>query len=234
MLSDGSDVEIVGECDNGHAAVEAIQQQMPDLVLLDIQMPELDGFGVIRQVGVDAMPLVVFTTAYDDYAIGAFRVHALDYLLKPIDRSHLLDALSRAAEHVRGGRAPIAAQLSALLRDVGTRSSAAERIAIKVDGRVLFLRCDQIDWVEAVDDYVRLHVARQQYVVRETMAHLESRLPDDRFMRVHRSTLVNVDRVREVQPWFQGNFVLILADGTRLTSSRSYRERLQRFLADAL
>jgi two-component system LytT family response regulator len=234
LLADDREVEVTGDCGNGRDAIEAIRTHTPDLVLLDIQMPEVDGFGVIDAVGTTQMPLVIFVTAYDDYAVDAFRVSALDYLLKPIDGERLGAALARAKTQLRLGRpAENADRLAALMRQMETRGGSA-RIAVKVDGRVLFLRPEQIDWVEAVDDNVRLHGGGQSITVRETMAHLEARLPATRFMRIHRSTIVNIDRIREVQPWFQGNFVLILADGTKVTSGRSYRQKMQQFLEDAL
>ncbi len=239
LLTEHPGLAVSGECGNGRDAVDAIRSESPDLVLLDIQMPELDGFGVVREIGVEQMPVVVFVTAHDEHALEAFRVHAFDYLLKPIDRDRLTQTLARATEQVRRGRGLAdGVQLERLLEQlgqfVGAREARRERLAIRVDGRVLFLDPDHIDWIEAVDDYARLHLGRQSHLVRETLAHLEARLPATKFMRVHRSTIVNVGRVKEVQPWFQGNYVLILADGTRLTSGRSYRERLQRFLHESL
>lgn len=233
LLAADRDIEVVGECGDGREAVRAIRELNPALVLLDIQIPELDGFGVVREVGVDRMPSVIFVTAYDEYALRAFEVFALAYLLKPVDRQRLAEALTRAKKLTqRGSREDLASRLSALLehRAEGTEN----RLAIKVNGRILFVSIDDIDYVEAMDNHVRLHLGQREYVVRATLSALEQRLMPGRFLRIHRSTIVNVKRVQEAQPWFGGDYVLILADGTRLTSGRSYRERVHEFLRRAL
>jgi two-component system LytT family response regulator len=237
LLAADPEVDVVGESGNGRDAVRAVRELEPDLVFLDIQMPELDGFEVVQAIGVDRMPVVVFVTAFDEYALRAFQVHALDYLLKPVDRERFREALARAkAQVVRGRAQGVNGQLAALVRQLDARREkalVAERLAIKVGGKILFLRVDDIDWVEAVDNHARLHVGRQTHLVRDTLTRLETRLPAGRFLRVHRSTIVNVSRIVEVQPWFQGDYVLILADGTRVTTGRSYRQKVQRFLAES-
>jgi two-component system, LytTR family, response regulator len=230
LLSTDPDFEVVGECGNGRDAVAAVRDRAPDLVFLDIQMPELDGFAVVREVGVERMPMVVFVTAHDDYALDAFEVHAFDYLLKPLDRSRFQHTLQRVKTQLRRGPAADAGeQLRALLDYLGAQQRL-DRLAIKENGRVLLLDVDDIDWIEAVDDYVRIHMAKHVHVVRDTLTRLETRLASAKFLRIHRSTIVNARRIKEIQPWFQGDYVVILTDGTRLTSGRSYRDRLQRLL----
>jgi two-component system LytT family response regulator len=234
LLSADQEVAVVGECSNGRDAVAAVRELDPDLLLLDIQMPELDGFGVVQALGADRPPAIVFVTAYDEHAMRAFQVCALDYLLKPVDRSRFHRTLERAKTQVRAGDiGDVQRKLDDLLAQLAT-PAASRRLALRVDGRTLFVDAGEVDWLEAVDNYVRVHVGRQTYVVRATLSRMESRLPAAQFLRVHRSSIVNVDRVREVQPWFQGDYVLILNDGTRVTSGRSYRPALQRLLRQAL
>jgi two-component system LytT family response regulator len=193
-------------------------------------MPELDGFAVVRQVGVERMPVVVFVTAHDDYALDAFEVHAFDYLLKPVDRARFQQMLQRVKTQLRRGTAVDSSeQLHSLLAYLDAQQRP-DRLAIKESGRVLLLDVGDIDWIEAVDDYARIHVARRVHVVRDTLTRLEARLAPSKVLRIHRSTIVNARRIKEIQPWFQGDYVVILADGTRLTSGRSYRDRLRNFL----
>jgi two-component system LytT family response regulator len=235
LLGADPDVEIVGECGNGHDAVAEIRQHHPDLVLLDIQIPELDGFGVVREIGVEQMPVVIFITAYDEFALQAFEVHALGYLLKPVDRDRFAEALARAKAYLRRG-APddLSARLAALLEQTAAREPSPDRLAIRVNGRILFIRIDDIDWIEAVDNHVRLHVGPRTHLVRGTLTALERRLPASKFLRTHRSVIVNVHRIAEIQPWFGGDYVIILADGTRHTSGRSYRQKVHDFVRRAL
>lgn len=235
LLADDPDIEVMGECGDGRAAVKAIRSDAPDLVLLDVQMPELDGFEVVREVGVDRVPALVFITAYDEHALRAFEAHALDYLMKPVNRETFARTIARAKELVRRASAgDMRVPLERLLAVVHGQRPAADRIAVKVDGSVHFLRVDEIEWADVDGDHVRLHARRKVYQHREPLSHLEQRLPGGKFLRIHRSALVNVDHVREIQPWFQGDFVVILADGTRLTSGRSYRERVREFVERAL
>jgi two-component system LytT family response regulator len=231
LLEPDDEIEVVGECGSGAEAVDAIRRDDPDLVLLDIQIPELDGFEVIREIGPEAMPFVLFVTAYDEHALRAFEAQALDYLMKPVNRERFRGAVSRAKELIRGMRGGAMREpLARLLDSLQPRAAPLDRLALRLDGRILFLRIEQIDWIEAADDYVRLHIGKQTLEHRDTLTRLEQRLPADRFLRIHRSTIVNVDRIREMQPWFQGDYVLIMHDGTRLTTGRSYRERLRALL----
>ena len=232
LLADEADVEIVGEAGGGTAAVQLITAERPDLVFLDVQMPGLDGFGVLRAVAPSHLPLVIFVTAYDEHAIRAFEVAAVDYVLKPVDEARFRAAVRRAVERVRGARpADLSAELATLLERLQPAAAAPpERFPVRANGVVTFVRVHDIDWVDVAGDQVRLHVGKETHLLRETMAQVEARLPAATFVRIHRSTIVNLDRVREVQPWFKGDYVLILKDGTRLTSGRTYREKVQRLL----
>ena len=235
LLQQEDDVEVVGECGDGAQAVAAIQHQVPDLVFLDVQMPGVDGFGVIEAIGPEKMSTVVFVTAYDEYALRAFEVHALDYLLKPFDEERFQNALQRAKEQLRSESAGALEQrLMALLENLKAGQSHVDRLLVKASGRVLFLKTDEIDWIEASGNYVRLHVGRESYLFRETMNAMEGKLDPAKFLRIHRSTLVNIDRIKEMQPWFSGEHVILLRDGTELRLSRGYRERFEERLKSTL
>ncbi len=233
LLRDRGDVDVVGECGDGRSAIDQIQRLTPDLVLLDIQMPELDGLEVIREVGPAKMPAVVFVTAYDEHALAAFEVHAFDYILTRVSRLRFTLGLDRVVGLIRAEtgehRAPDG-PLAALIEAMRSERSALDRIAVKADGRVVFIRVGEIDWIEADDDLVRIHAGKIVHPHRSTLTHLEERLPAAKFLRIHRSTLVNVDRIREIQPWFQGDWVLILNDGTRLHSGKSYRSKVREYI----
>jgi len=233
LLRERSDVDVVGECGDGRSAIDQIKRLGPELVLLDIQMPELDGLEVIREVGPKAMPAVVFVTAYDEHALAAFEVHAFDYILKPVSRHRFTQAIDRVVSLIRTDvkeQSLADRPLAALVEAMRSERSALDRIAVRADGRVLFIRVGEIDWIEADDDLVRIHAGKAVHSHRSTLTHLEERLPASKFLRVHRSTLVNVDRIREIQPWFQGDWVLILNDGTRLHSGKSYRSKVREYI----
>lgn len=228
LLQQEQDVEIVGECRDGTQAIVAIQQHAPDLVFLDVQMPGCDGFGVIDAIGADRMPTVIFVTAYDEYALRAFQVHALDYLLKPFARDRFLETLKHARESLERRRAgDLGRRLLALVHDIKPEPPKLDRLVVKSGGRVFFLRLDEIDWIEAAGNYVRLHMGEESHLFRETMNRMEGRLDSRRFVRIHRSRIVNTERIKELQPWFNGEYVVILRNGTRLTLSRGYRDKLQ-------
>jgi two-component system LytT family response regulator len=230
-LESQTDIEIIGEAIDGDNAVEMINELRPDLVFLDVQMPGLDGFGVIEAVGVDAMPAVVFTTAYDEFALRAFDANAVDYVLKPFDGDRLRRALDQARTQIRGRRrSEIEERLIGLLAELHGKGQYLERIIVRSGGRILILRTDDVDWLEAASNYVRIHAGGREYLLLETMTNLESRLDPAQFVRIHRSTIVRLNRIKELEPLFQGDYVLILEDGTRLTSSRGYRDRLQELL----
>jgi two-component system LytT family response regulator len=230
LLRERSDVDVVGESGDGRSAIEQIRRLTPELVLLDIQMPELDGLEVIREVGPAKMPAVVFVTAYDEHALAAFEVHAFDYILKPVSRQRFTQAIDRVVGLIRTDSPPAERPLEALIQAMRSERTALDRIAVKADGRVMFIRVAEIDWIEADDDLVRIHTGKNVHAHRSTLTHLEERLPGSKFLRIHRSTLVNVDRIREIQPWFQGDWVLILNDGTRLHSGKSYRGKVRDYI----
>ena len=227
LLGDDADIEVVGECSNGRQAVAAIERTLPDLVYLDVQMPEMDGFAVLNAIASERMPAIIFVTAYDRYAVRAFEVHALDYLQKSFDRERFQAALRRAKEEIRRSRDGLwNERLTGLLEDLQVRQKRLTRLVIRSAGRIFFLRVEEIDWLEAADNYVHIHMGRESHLVRETLQSLEDRLDPSRFLRIHRSTLVNVDRIQELQPLFHGDYVVKLLDGTELSLSRSYREKL--------
>ncbi len=233
LLATEPELELIGECSDGASAVQAIREQSPDLVFLDVQMPELDGFGVVAQLGREKLPAIVFTTAHDQFALKAFEVHAVDYLLKPFGKERFQMGVQRAIEQVRRhSTGDLTRRLSALLADVQPESKAkfAARIAVKSSGRVVFVKVDDIDWVEAADNYVSLHVGNEEHLHRETMAALEAQLPPAKFMRISRSAIVNVDRIKELQPLFHGEYAVILRSGAKLTLSRSYRDKLDQLM----
>lgn len=231
LLGRETDVDIAGECADGRAAVAAIRSQKPDLVFLDVQMPELDGFGVLQELESADMPVVIFVTAYDQFALKAFEVHAVDYLLKPFDSERFRTALQRARDRIRHQTAGHFNQhLSALLADVRPAPTKPDRLAIKSSGKVLLIKLDDIDWVESSDNYVKLHVGSETHLHRETMSAMEGLLPGQKFVRISRSTIVNLDKIKELQPMFHGEYSVILRNGTRLTLSRNFRERLDQLL----
>ena len=231
LLMADSRIELIAECSNGQEAVEAIQAHSPDLVFLDVQMPELDGFGVLAELEASRRPAVIFVTAHDKFALRAFEVHAIDYLLKPFDRERFKTALERALNHLKQHDTnDLKDRLSALLKDVRSETKYPERIAIKSTGKVIFVKTSEINWIEAADNYVNLHVGTEAHLHRETMSSLEEMLDPSRFMRISRSTMVNIDGIKELQPLFHGEYSVILKNGTRLTLSRGYREKLQQLL----
>jgi two-component system LytT family response regulator len=225
LLREEEDIEIVGECVTGVEAKTTIAERSPDLVILDIQMPELDGLTLARTLRAGVAPAVIFVTAYDEYAVNAFEVHAIDYLLKPFSAERLRSSLAHARAHVAHHRAQPGPERERVRRD---------RIMVKSDGRIRVIRMADIDWCEASGNYVGLHVGAECHLVRDTMAHLESELDSRQFLRIHRSTIVNVDRVQEMQPSFSGDYVVILRGGTRLTLSRGYRDVMQARLGKLL
>jgi two-component system, LytTR family, response regulator len=239
LLENFPDVEITGECANGFDAVSMIQEKEPDLVFLDVQMPVMDGFEVIEKIGADKMPLVIFVTAYDKYALRAFEIYAFDYLLKPIDDERFAETFQRAALRFGQSETGIRQQLAVLLEELklqrGQRADnrprpAApeypERIVVKTAKRIFFVGIEDVDYFKAADNYVEIHVGRKLHLIRETMTGLESRINPRQFVRINRSIIVNVKRIKELQPLFNGEFAVILQNGTELISSRRFRKNL--------
>lgn len=234
LLADEADVQVVGECADGRAALEAIRIDAPDLLFLDVQMPEMDGFALLRALDPTQLPVIVFVTAYDQYALHAFEVSALDYLLKPFDDERFRSSLARAKQRVQQGRlGALSQQLLALLDGTAGRQPVSrdgqylKRLVIKTGGRVTILAVKDIDWIEADGDFVKIHAGRAWHPLRETMKRLETQIDPARFVRIHRSTIVNVERIKELQPYFRGEYVVILHDGTSLKLSRGYKEHLE-------
>jgi two-component system LytT family response regulator len=229
LLSEQPDIQLERECANGLEAVETIEELKPDLVFLDIQMPELDGFGVIDTIGPEHMPPVLFVTAFDQHALKAFEVHALDYLLKPFDRERFNAALVRA-RHWIGNPAGPKQSLAPLMEEVQQTKTPSDRILVKSGSHHVFVKLAAIQWVEAEDNYVRLHVEGTSHLVRQTLTGMLHKLDSRRFRRIHRSAIVNVDFVKELSPWSSGDYSLIMKDGTRLTLSRTFRDQFGEWL----
>ena len=227
LLSAEPDVELVGECADGDEAVAAIRASAPDLVFLDVQMPGTGGLDVIREVGPERMPFVVFATAYDEYAIRAFEVNALDYLLKPFDGDRMRTALDRARERIAADGVRLDPAVLRLLHGLRSPAAYPERLVVRTGTRYAVVRVADVDWMAAEDNYVRLHVGRESHLMRGTLTSLERTLDPRRFVRVHRSAMVNVDRVRSIESWGLGEYLLVLQDGTRVQSSRGYRDRVR-------
>jgi two-component system LytT family response regulator len=235
LLEADPDIVVLGECGDGEQAVSDLRALLPDLVFLDVQMPGLDGFGVLKALAGTALPVVIFVTAHDRYALKAFEVHALDYLLKPFDRARFAAALERAKAQLRQGSAQaVHERLQELLQNVQGGKPGAQRLVVKSGGRIYFVRIDDIDWIEAAGNYVRLHIGKADHLLRESMAALQKKLDAARFVRIHRSTIVNLERIRELQPAFHGDFAVILRDGTELALSRGCRDKLEEALGHSL
>jgi two-component system LytT family response regulator len=237
QLRSEADVEIIGECADGREAVAAIKKQSPDLIFLDVQMPLLDGFGVVAAIGAETLPGVVFVTAYDEHAIRAFEVNAIDYLLKPIDEDRFQKTLARARRHLDGSKTEhLQRKLGMLLQHLekskaeSKQAKHLERVVIKESGRVFFLGVDEIDWIKAQGNYVQIHTKDTAHLLRDTMNGMQSKLDPVKFLRLRRSTIVRIDKIREMHPLFNGEYAVILKDGTELISSRRYRNNLASLL----
>lgn len=235
LLEKDPQIEIVAECRNGKEAVAAIKSFPLDLIFLDIQMPEMDGFDVLEQVGLEQIHAIIFVTAFDQYALKAFEVHALDYLLKPFDDARFQRALQTAKDQIEQREIDkLTKKLLALLEDrLTTREKLSQertyltRLMIKLTNRVILLNVNDIDWIEADGNYAKLHVGHKSHMLREKMHDLESRLDPQQFVRIHRSIIVNLERIKELYPHFNGDYMIVLADGTQLKLSRSRREHLE-------
>ena len=224
LLRDEPDVEILGECANGAEAAAQIEKQNPDLLFLDVQMPEMDGFEVLQNVAAEKLPTVIFITAFDQHAVRAFDAHALDYLLKPFKPARFKEAVQRARGHIANKRAGTAAR--GLLELLAGRSVSNQlaRIAVKTGEKVLFIAVSDIDSIESAGNYVVVHVGKDEHILRDTLTNLEAKLPAGKFLRVSRAAIVNLERVKELQPMFHGESVVVLKNGRAVPTTRSLRE----------
>jgi two-component system, LytTR family, response regulator len=231
LVREIGDIDIAGEAGDGASAVSAIRTLKPDIVLLDVQMPEMDGFQVLKSIGRETLPAVIFVTAFDQYALRAFEVHALDFLLKPVSAEKLAGALERARTRTAERRgATVDPRVLALLDDLASRRRFLSRLPVKLRGKLVVIDLADVDWIEAADNYVTLHVGGNAYPARETMSRLERELDPERFVRIHRSAIVQVDRIKELLPDFHGDFVVVLRTGARVTLSRTYRRKVEAIL----
>jgi two-component system LytT family response regulator len=229
LLSSEADIEIVRACGGGEEAIEAIVSLAPALVFLDVQMPGMDGFAVIETIGTAAMPLVIFATAHNQYALRAFDAQALDYLLKPFDEERFQRALQRARQRLTAP-ALQEVKLQRLLESLRDEHRYLQKIVVPCAGRMLILKATDVDWLEASGNYVTLHVGRTTYLLRESLNAFEKKLDPRQFVRLHRSAMVNVDRIKELAPWSGGEQSVVLLDGTPLTVGRVFRGRLMAFM----
>ena len=231
LLAGVQDVELIAQCANGEEAIATLEESRPDLLFLDVQMPEIDGFEVLQAVGVDLVPVVIFVTAYDQFALRAFEARALDYLLKPFDDERFEIALQRARDLIRRPRpTDTERRLLALLQDASQHRGFMQRFVVPSGHRSIFIRTEDVDWIEAERNYIRLHVRGQRHLMRENLSRIEGSLDPSKFCRIHRSTIVNIDRIHAVESVTRGEYVVTLHDGTKLTSGRSFRERLHRVM----
>ena len=231
LLAEAKDVEVIAECANGQEAIQTIEESPPDLLFLDVQMPELDGFDVLQAVGVGRVPVVIFVTAYDQFALRAFEAHALDYLLKPFDDERFEAALQRARGRIhqhQGGDPDL--RLRAMLQKVRGYRGYLQRLVVPTGHRSIFIRTEEIDWIEAERNYIRLHVRGRAHLLRENLGRIEAALDPAKFCRIHRSTIVNIDRIQAVESLFRGEYLVVLHDGTKLSSGRSYRRNLHQLM----
>jgi two-component system LytT family response regulator len=225
LLADEADISAIDECGTGRDAIKIIQDASPDLLFLDVQMPEIDGFKVLQSIREEQMPVVIFVTAYDQHALKAFEVHALDYLLKPFKRDRFKRALERARTQLaKGGGYETHAGLAALIAKLRTDNNYLSRFMVKSYNRVVFIKANEVDWIESAANYALLHVDDKTHIVRETMQALEVKLSPKIFQRISRSVIVNLERVKELQPMGKGQYVIILVNGQRLAMSRGIRD----------
>jgi len=231
-LAGEPEVQIVGECDNGTNAVASIRELSPDLIFLDVQMPALDGFGVLEALKGERVPAVVFVTAYNEYAIQAFDVNALDYLLKPVDCARLSKAVTRAKSQLAQPADDLDGRFRAMLEDIKAGSKFLKRLTIKLTGHTILLPTDEIDWIEGYGNYLKVHAGRESHLIRGTMQSLEAKLDPETFVRVHRSAIVNIEKIKEIYPRSNGDQDLVLQSGEQLMLSRKYRDRFLAALGD--
>ena len=228
LLSEDPDVAAIHQAKDGREAITAIRKTRPDLVFLDIQMPEMDGLSVVREIGAERMPAVVFVTAHDQHAIRAFEINAVDYLLKPVTRERFAQALARAKTRLQAQPGEDASrQILSLLETIAAPHRSVKRLAVRSAGKTVFVDVGDVDWIEGAENYVKLHVGRSAHLVHVAMGTLEKSLDPDTFLRIHRSIIVNVGRIQELEPALHGEYVVTLQSGVRLRSGRTYHEKLK-------
>lgn len=236
LLDEDEEIELVGEAGNGRAAAEFIRRNKPDLVFLDIQMPEADGFAMLRELGTEKLPAIIFTTAYEEYAIRAFEFHALDYLLKPFDRKRFEKALEYAKSRLASAAEETTEtlQINELLKAVDRRQPFLERFLIKLNGRIVFVKTDEIDWIKADDKYVLIYTGKTSHLVRQTLSMMKTQLDPRRFVQIHRSAIINVERIKELESLAGGDYFVCLESGAKIALSRSYKDELFELLGKPL
>ena len=230
MLKEHPEVEVMGEARNGQEVVDFVTNHNPDLVFLDVQMPDLDGFSVLQNLNAERIPLIIFVTAYDQHALRAFDVHAVDYLTKPFDRQRFAEAIDQAKVFMKGAKEPDTARILSMLQELRTGARYLERFAIRNAETVFFVRAEDVDAIEAQGNYVRLNLAGASHLVRDTLNNIEAQINPRMFVRIHRQTIVNIDRVKEVQTWARGEYRVVLSTGAYYTLSRSYRQHFEKFI----
>ena len=229
-VAEDPELEVLGECGDGFEAAEAIRRLKPDLVFLDVQMPGLDGFGVLEALSPAEIPAVVFVTAFDQYAVRAFEAQAVDYLMKPFSKERVGEAVRRVRELVKGRSIEdFRESIGRIVEKIRRDRSFPEWVLLKADGKNVFVKVRDIDWIESSRNNVRIHVGQAIYLLHETTSAIAQRLDPKKFLRIHRSAIVNIERIKELHPWFNGDYAVILRDGTQLTLSSSYRDRLKEF-----
>jgi two-component system LytT family response regulator len=232
LLSQDPEVAAIHEARDGREAVTAIRETRPDLVFLDVQMPELDGFSVVKEVGAERMPEVVFVTAHDKYAIQAFEINAIDYLLKPVTEERFNQALRRAKARLQLRPAEASRQILSLLETIASPRRYLKRLAVRAAGKTVFVDADDVHWIEAAENYVQLHTERAGHLLHVPISTLEKSLDPEMFLRIHRSVIVNVRQIRDMQPALHGEYVVTLHNGVRLQSGRMYHEKLKALAAN--
>jgi two-component system, LytTR family, response regulator len=231
MLKEHPEIEVIGEARNGREAIDSVVSHNPDLVFLDIQMPDLDGFDVLQNLNVERLPVIIFVTAYDQHALRAFDAHAVDYLTKPFDRKRFAEAVDQAKVFMKGAKEPDTARILNMLQEIRASERYLERFAIKNGEKVFFVRAEDVDAIEAQGNYVRLSLANSSsHLVRDTLNNIESQINPRRFVRIHRRTIVNIDRVKEVQTWARGEYRVVLFTGAHYSLSRGYRQHFDNFI----
>ena len=230
MLKEHPEIEVIGEARNGREAIDSVERLHPDLVFLDVQMPDLDGFDVLQNLNVEPFPLIIFVTAYDQHAIRAFNVHAVDYLTKPFDRKRFAEAVQQAKVFIKAAKEPDTARLLSMLQDLKAGTSYRERFAIKNGETVIFVRAEDVDAIEAEGNYVRLKLGNASHLLRDTLNNIESQINPRIFVRIHRRTIVNINRVKELQTWARGEYRVVLFTGVHYTLSRGYRQHFESFI----